>query len=80
MGASTTPPIGLHFFSEETRQFMAAAVPGAVSSENRRAWFLQVGRYVLADTPGGRESFGVVDPGSWSWSTYCSPKIFHMAE
>jgi class 3 adenylate cyclase len=56
MGASTAPPIGSHFLSEEARQFMASAVPGAwVSAQNRRAWFLQVGRYVLADAPGGRE-------------------------
>ena len=56
MGASTTPPIGSHFLSAEARQFMAEAVPGAwASSEGGRAWFLEVGRYVLAGTPGGRE-------------------------
>jgi class 3 adenylate cyclase len=62
MGASTTPPIGSHFFSAEARQFIAATV-GWASLEVRRPWFLDAGRYMLADTPGGREEFRrVVDP------------------
>ena len=64
MGAATTPPIGSHFFSPETRQFIAATLGGAwASPEVGRAWFLDAGRYVLADTPGGREELRrVVDP------------------
>jgi len=62
MGSPTTPPIGAHLFSAEYRQFMA--VPGAFESwEVRRAWFLNVGRFVLAGTPGGRDELRrVVDP------------------
>src|SRR5215467_11660862 len=55
MGASATPPIGSHFFSAEARQFIAATVGWA--SEVRRPWFLDAGRYMLAETPGGREEF-----------------------
>jgi class 3 adenylate cyclase len=64
MGMSTAQPIGSHFFSAEARQFIAEAVGGAwASSEVRRAWFLEAGRYVLAGTPGGREELRrVVDP------------------
>ena len=64
MGTLTKPPVGAHFFSAEYRQFIAETVPGSwASSEVRRAWFLDVGRYVLAGTPGGREELRrVVDP------------------
>ena len=64
MGASTIPHIGAHFFSPEARQFIAETVGGAWGlPEGGRAWFLDVGRYVLADTPGGREALRrVVDP------------------
>jgi class 3 adenylate cyclase len=64
MGVPTTPPIGSHYFSAEYRQFIAKTTPGVwASSEVRRAWFLDVGRYVLAGTPGGREELRrVVDP------------------
>ena len=62
MGSPTTPPIGSHFFSAEYRKFMA--IPGSfASSEVRRAWFSDVGRYVLAGTPGGRDELRrLVDP------------------
>jgi class 3 adenylate cyclase len=64
MAAPTTPPIGSHFFSPEARQYVEELVGGAwASSDARRAWFLKVGRYVLAGTPGGREELcRVVDP------------------
>ena len=64
MGATTPPPIGTHFFSAETRKFIAGTLGGAwASSEVRRAWFLEAGRYMLAGTPGGREELRrVVDP------------------
>ena len=64
MGAQTTPPMGSHFFSAEARQFIEETAPGSWASwEARRAYFLDVGRYVLAGTPGGREELRrVVDP------------------
>jgi class 3 adenylate cyclase len=64
MGAPTTTPIGSHFFSAEYRQFIAEEVPGSWAEwEVRRAWFLDVGRYVLAGTRGGREELRrVVEP------------------
>jgi class 3 adenylate cyclase len=64
MGEPTTSPIGSHFFSPEARQFIAETIGGAWASwEVRRAWFLDMGRYVLAGTPGGREELRrVVDP------------------
>ena len=64
MGAATAPPIGAHFWSEEARRFMAETLRGeSASPDVRRAWFLSVGRYVLAGTPGGREELRrVVDP------------------
>jgi class 3 adenylate cyclase len=64
MAAPTALPIGSHFFSPEARQFITETVGGAWGSpEGGRAWFLDAGRYVLADTPGGREELRrVVDP------------------
>ena len=58
------PPIGAHYFSAEGRQFIAKVAGGTWASQDaRRAWFLKVGRYVLADTPGGRDALRrVVDP------------------
>ena len=62
MGVPTTPPIGSHYFSAESRQFMGATLGGSWASV-ARAWFLDAGRYMLADTPGGREELRrVVDP------------------
>jgi class 3 adenylate cyclase len=64
MGAATMPLIGAHFFSAQVRQFIRRTLGGAwASPEVGRAWFLDVGRYVLAETPGGREELRrVVDP------------------
>jgi class 3 adenylate cyclase len=64
MGVATTTPIGSHFLSAEYRQFITEVVPGSWASwEVRRAWFLDVGRYVLAGTPGGHEELRrIVDP------------------
>ena len=64
MGAATMPLIRAHFFSAQVRQFIRRTLGGAwASPEVGRAWFLDVGRYVLAETPGGREELRrVVDP------------------
>ncbi|HTL86385.1 MAG TPA: hypothetical protein VL856_14460, partial [Acidimicrobiia bacterium] len=64
MGAVTGPPLGVHLLSAEARLFLAETVGGRwVSPESVRDWFLSVGRYVLAGTPGGREELRrVVDP------------------
>jgi class 3 adenylate cyclase len=64
MGAVTGPPLRVHLLSAEARLFLAETVGGRwVSPESVRDWFLSVGRYVLAGTPGGREELRrVVDP------------------
>ena len=63
-GAVTVLPIGSHFFSAEFTQFRLSVHRGRfVLPEFRRAHFLEVGPYVLASTPGGREELRrVVDP------------------
>jgi class 3 adenylate cyclase len=62
--ASADSPIGSHFFSAEARQFYGNPLGGAwATTEVYRAWFLDGGRYVLAETPGGRDELRrVVDP------------------
>jgi class 3 adenylate cyclase len=61
-GAVTFLPIGSHLFSAEFTQFRVA-VARQVLPEFRRAHFLELGPYVLASTPGGREELRrVVDP------------------
>src|SRR5262245_46968088 len=64
MGAATMPLIGAHFLSAEVRRFIRETLGGAwASPEVGRAWFLDVGRYVLAETPGGRDELRrIVDP------------------
>ena len=64
MGAVTFLPIGSHFFSAEFTQFLVSVNRGRyVLPEFRRAHFLEIGPYVLASTPGGREELRrVVDP------------------
>lgn len=62
-GGLGDPPIGAHLFSTAARRFVARLGGAWVSRAARRAWFLDVGRYVLAETPGGRDELrGVVDP------------------
>ena len=63
-GAVTFLPIGSHFFSAEFTQFRVSVHRGRlVLPEYRRAHFLELGPYVLASTPGGREELRrVVDP------------------
>src|SRR3954451_3367276 len=64
MGVATPPPIGAHYLSAEARRFISDMVRGTWASwEGRRGWFLDVARYVLASTPGGREELRrIVDP------------------
>jgi class 3 adenylate cyclase len=63
MGARRSP-IGAHYLSAETREFISETVGGSWGSwEGRRDWFLRVGPYVLAETPGGRDELRpIVDP------------------
>jgi class 3 adenylate cyclase len=63
-GATTAIPIGSHFFSAECMQFAASQMNSAwIAREYRRRFFLAMGRYVLASTPGGREELrGLVAP------------------
>jgi class 3 adenylate cyclase len=54
VGASQAVPIGSHFYSAESLRFPGASFGGD---------FLGVGRYLLANTPGGREELRrIVDP------------------
>ena len=63
MGVPTTPPIVSHLLSAEARKFIREAAGAGASWKVRRAWFLEVGSYVLAGTPGGREELRrFVDP------------------
>jgi class 3 adenylate cyclase len=66
MRGSSPPrsPIGSHFFGAEASQRFSAIVGGPYyGRESLRAWFLEVGGFVLATTPGGRDELRrVVDP------------------
>jgi class 3 adenylate cyclase len=57
-------PVGAHFFSSEAIRRFAGTVGGPYfEGEDLRRWFLQVGGFVLASTPGGRDGLrAVVDP------------------
>jgi class 3 adenylate cyclase len=57
-------PVGSHFFSTEAIRRFGATVGGPFyEGDDLRRWFLQVGRFVLASTPGGRDALrAVVDP------------------
>ena len=63
-GATTVLPIGSHFFSPECMEFARAQVGRSwTAPEGRQDWFLTLGRYVLATTPGGRDELrGLVAP------------------
>jgi class 3 adenylate cyclase len=63
-GTGTSLPIGLHMFSPEMTQYRVSVFRGSwVLPEYRRAHFSEIGPYVLASTPGGREELRrVVDP------------------
>jgi class 3 adenylate cyclase len=55
-GAVSSFYIGFHRFSAESKRFLVSVVRGEfVRSEFRRAQFLDLGPYVLASTPGGRD-------------------------
>src|SRR5262245_57361565 len=56
--------MGFHLFSAEAIRFRVSVNRGGfVLPEVRRAHFLEIGPYVLASTPGGREELRrVVDP------------------
>ena len=63
-GSPEPLPVGSHFFSAESMHRVAVSVRGPWAvREHRRQWFLEVGPYVLANTPGGRDGLRrVVDP------------------
>jgi class 3 adenylate cyclase len=63
-GAVSTFYLGFHRFSTEATRFLVSVVRGEfVRSEFRRAQFLDLGPYVLASTPDGRDALRrVVDP------------------
>jgi len=63
-GAGTVLPIGFHILSAEATRFRVSVIRSRyVLPEVRRAYFLAIGPYVLASTPGGREELRrVVDP------------------
>ena len=63
-GAGTVLPMGFHLFSAEATRFRVSANRGGFAlPEVRRARFLEIGPYILASTPGGREELRrVVDP------------------
>jgi class 3 adenylate cyclase len=64
VGDSTVAPIGAHHFSAEAMRFRTERVRGpGITPEFRRERFLDMGRYVLFATPGGRDELRrVVDP------------------
>ncbi len=63
-GAGTVLPMGFHLYSAETTRFRVSVNRGGFAlPEVRRARFLEIGPYILASTPGGREELRrVVDP------------------
>jgi class 3 adenylate cyclase len=63
-GAVSSFYIGFHRFSTEATRFLVSVVRGDyVRSEFRRAQFLDLGPYVLATAPGGRDELRrLVDP------------------
>src|SRR4051812_12486744 len=77
-GAVTALPIGFHIFSPEATRFRVSESRGGyVLPDFRRAWFLEVGPYVLASTPGGREELRrVVDPELADLVDQLEPKEF----
>jgi class 3 adenylate cyclase len=60
----TRSPNGAHYLSAQAREFVRDVVGGSWGAwESRRDWVLDVGRFVLAETPGGREELRrVIDP------------------
>src|SRR5262249_43845196 len=62
--ASMPAPIGCHYFSEVAVRHRAAVVGGSnARPEGRRPRFVDVGPYVLSNTPGGRDELRrAVDP------------------
>jgi class 3 adenylate cyclase len=63
-GAVTAAPMGSHFLSAEAFRFREGRMGAPmVAREGRRAWFSNIGRFVLATTPGGRDALRpLVDP------------------
>ena len=63
-GAGTVLPIGFHLYSAEMTRFRVSVNRGGFAlPEVRRARFLEIGPYILASTPGGRDELRrVVDP------------------
>jgi class 3 adenylate cyclase len=61
LGATTLPLLGAHLFSAEARLFFRDILRGDPDVASAR--FLEVGRYVLAETPGGRDELRrIIDP------------------
>ena len=56
--------LGVHYFSREAHERLVASVGGWwAEREHYRAWFLELGPYALAGTPGGRDELRrVVSP------------------
>jgi len=81
MGASAAVPIGAHFYSKEATQFRVARYGGPQAvPEHVRAAFLNMGRYVLASTTGGREELRrLVDPALADLVDELQPKEVPMA-
>jgi class 3 adenylate cyclase len=63
-GTATVVPIGSHFWSPEGTRFLATAVGGTwADRDHRRAGFSDLGPYMLATMPGGRDQLQqLVDP------------------
>jgi len=63
-GAGTVFPVGFHIFSAEMSRWRVSSSRGRfVLPEFRRGHFLELGPYVLASTPGGRDELRrIVDP------------------
>ena len=75
-GAATALPVGSHFHSAETMQFFRTTIGSHTYDDPgfRRARFLEIGGYVLASTPGGRDTLRrLVDPEIAAWVDELQP-------
>ena len=74
-GTSTILPIGSHYFGPEATRFLVVALGGPWAvREYRRVFFSDLGPYVLASTPGGRDEVRqMVNPNSQTSLTTYNP-------